>query len=240
MPNRIEGYGKYPLLDSYESDFFSITMQKLKNFLIFERLIKESKEKYSAKLGIEASEVIFQPSEPVFREVDTTLLLLHFEDTLTLLPNSSTEIFTTFPIATSIILSENGKVIPLDLVHLVPIKFTLYGDAHKGKICRYWKTNFSFSKVKADFLRTCTLNVNISNSSAGVAKLTNLVFDFAHLEILYSDQHCFSNAKVRILGENIAETEFSSPPYIEGFSQSYDLLPTKKFSSPKFLMEFGI
>jgi hypothetical protein len=240
MPHRIEGYGQYPILDSYESEFFSITIQKLNNFLLFERVVEASKEKYSTKLGIDASSIIFQPSEPVFREVDTTLILLHFEEPLTMLPNSSLELFTTLPIATSVILSENGKSIPLDLIHLAPVKFTLYGDAHKGKICRYWKTNLSFSPVKTDFLRTCALNLNISNSSAGTIKLTNLVFDFAYLEIIYSNQHCFSKAKVKILSENIAETEFSPPGYIEGFNQSYDLLPTKKFSSPKFLMEFGI
>lgn len=240
MPHRIERYGQYPILDSYESEFFSITIQKFNDFLFFERLVEASKEKYSTKLGIEASKVILQPSEPIFREVDTTLLLLQFEEPLTMLPNSSVELFTALPIATSIILAEDGKIVPLDLLHLAPVKFTLYGNAHRGKICRYWKTNLFFTPVEDDFLRTCALNLNISNSFAGIVKLTKLVFDFAYLEIIYSGRHCFSNAKVRILSENIAETEFSSPAYIEGFTQSYDLLPTKKFSSPKFLMEFGI
>lgn len=240
MPHRIERYGQYPVLDSYESEFFSITIQKFKNVLFFERVAEAPKEKYSAKLGMEPSEIIFQPSEPLFRDVDTTLILLHFEEPLTILPNSSVELFTTIPIAISIIFSENGKIVPLDLLHLAPVKFTLYGNAHKGKICRYWKTNFFFNPVEADFLRTCALNLNISNSFAGIVKLTKLVFDFAYLEIIYSGCYCFSNAKVKILSENIAETEFSPPAYIEGFTQSYDLLPTKKFSSPKFLMEFGI
>lgn len=240
MPHYIESYGQYPILDSYESEFFSITIQKLKDFLLFERVIEASKEKYSTKLGIEASKVIFQPSEPFSREVDTTLILLHLEEPFTMLPNSSVELYTTLPIATSVILDENGKIVPLDLFHLVPVKFALYGNAHKGKICRYWKTNFYFTPVKTDFFRTCALNLNIFNSSSVTIKLTTLVFDFAYLEIIYSNQHCFSNAKVRILSENIAETEFSSPAHTEGFSQSYDLLPTKKFSSPKFLMEFGI
>lgn len=240
MLHLVESYGKYPLFNSYENEFFTITIQKFNDFLVYERINKNSKDKYSTKLGQQPSEIIFQPSEPLFPTVNTTFLLLHFEEPLTLLPDTSVDVWVTLPIATSVIITQNGKYNLLDIIHFAPVKFALYGDAHKGKICRYWRTSIALNKINPDYFLNCMLNLNISNSTSAIIKLTKLVLDFAFLEILYKDQYCFSSAKARILGENIAETEFTTPTSSEGFSKNFDLLPVRKFSSPKFLMEFGI
>ncbi|MGB9770824.1 MAG: DUF432 domain-containing protein [Candidatus Kapaibacteriota bacterium] len=233
-------YGIYPFLDSYESDKFSFSFLKENNSLCYTRKVVGGESKTFWIPFDEYKNVIIQPSEPLVSDLPKTRLYLELDEPLSMFPDSFLAGFITVPLTVAIFLENSKKQQLVDLLHISPIKFALYGNPHNGDICRYWKTKFSLVPIETTIFETALMELEIENVSSSAILVSKLIFDFAYIKIFYNENIAKIKGRAKIQSETYCETEFLEPSELNGFNQSIDLIPTKLLSSSKYLMTNGL
>ena len=183
----------------------------------------------------ESGKVVVNPVEPVNLPKNITkYLLVDLKRSVVVEPKTTRKITLTFPIEIAVILVGKKSLEVLDVFSFVNQKYTLYGDPNNGVICRYWQSDV-FEKEKEYF--SGKLEVEIRNSSDEWVEIGKLVFDVYGMKIYY-DESVLSFAKVNILSEKVAETEFIDK---KAGSKSIELYVARKIPvvSRKFVMEWG-
>ncbi|MCX7879837.1 MAG: DUF432 domain-containing protein [Ignavibacteria bacterium] len=241
MEHFVDSYGSFPFLEKYFSGKFQIEFTKESNFYIYKRnLLPESERKFTLPV-LNYTNLLIQPTEPLISDFSTTYLLLLFNNPLVLFPDSEIQCFCDFPISLSFFLQNDRRLVThIDMLNLSKTKLALYGDSHKGIVCRLWKTEISTEPVSQTLFETGCLELSVVNTSSVRAILTKSVFDFSFIQIFFKGNECKAKARIRVISDQFAETEFLTPSDISETTQSIDLIPTKILSKSKFLMEFGL
>lgn len=240
MPKIVSGYGKFPLEDIFECDKFKFSFLKNENVFYYTREVFNSSKIRKILSFKDFENVLIQPSEPLVDELQKTHLYLEFEEPLSLLPETKLNGFATIPVSISIFAGVSNKNFFIDLFNISNTKFALYGNPHFGYVCRYWKTKFSTQPIEPKLFETAILDLELENLSTNTITLTKLVFDFAYIRIYYNNTLAKAKAKARIQSETFCETEFLDILERDRSVLSIDLIPTKAFSSSKFVMVNGI
>lgn len=237
----INKYDFFPFNPIYRSDSFEFFFKKIDSFFLYQRKVSEL-DFYSQIISVQdITKIYLQPSEPFAEGFDTRFLLLKFTEPLLLLPDSSLEGYVDFPISLSLFIIDNqNKIHHINTFSLLKPKLALYGNPHNGKICRFWESSFSSSIPNEKPFATGVLQLYINNPTSSKIIITRLVLDFSFMELYFKFNSCKTSARVKIVSDKFAETEFITPRDIEGYSKSIDLIPTRILTSSKFLMEFGL
>ncbi len=240
MSLSIARYGVFPFANNYTNEFLEINFSKQSELCFYERLNKIKGENFSTYISKVPENIIIQPSEPLNSVVNSNLLFLELNPPLTLFPKYTQDVVLDFPISLSIFVSIDGSYHLLDFINFAKTKLALYGDPHKGLIGRYWKSNYLIDNQTTEFFKTGKLNISISNTSDSLVKVQKILLDFANILIFYKEQEVVASAKMSISSSIFAETEFVRPRLPNDFTQTIDLIPSKKLFGNKFTMEFGI
>lgn len=236
----VDRYGFFDFDFKFENEKFTLEFEKEFKSFKYTRSTSSANKKITRINYDELDSIIIQPSEPLLLDFPKTHLLIEFVHPLQLVPNSELFGFIEFPISISTIINVHQKNLALDIFHLNPVKFALYGNPHNGLICRYWKTEFFTTPFKPKLFETGLLEIEIQNLTSNLVNLTKLVFDFSHILIYYDDNQAKASSRAKIQSESYCETEFIKPINIEGFKQTFDLIPTKLLTSSKLIMSNGI
>ena len=194
-------------------------------------------------LLLDTGKILINPIEPLNTPKDiTSNLLIEFERSIVVGPKVTKKIFITFPVEIGIFISGNKNFEVLDVFTLVYQKFTLYGDPRNGLICKYWKSEVYSSIPTKNPIFEGIIELNIINDTLRWIEVNKAVFNAYYMKIYYNDVMVSMKAKMKIIGEEMAETDFINSPLITGLKKSTELYTTKKVSviGQKFLMEAGI
>ena len=189
------------------------------------------------------SKILLNPIEPLNKtKYITPYILIEFEIPIVVEPRATRIIFIKFPVEIGVFISANANFEILDVLSLTSQKFTLYGDPRNGLICKYWKSGVYSSIPTANPIYEGIAEVNVTNATSYWVEVTKAVFNAYDMKIYYDDEMVSMKAKMKILGEEMAETDFVAQPLKEGMKKSLEIYITKKISviGPKFMMEGGL
>lgn len=238
----INQFGFYEFDNLLQNDAFTLTFENLGNSIHYRRFLFHDSSSFDSILSVNhPNNILIQPSEPIFTHLNKVHLLIKFSFPLSLFPESKILGYSLFPIAITTLINNMGTWLAIDTFSTKSEKYALYGTAHNGVICHYKESVFTpnlpeyFDKFSEGILR-----LEIINTTKSFVRLNQIVLDYSFIKLFYNDYHTITQAAVKILGPNTAETEFVSPDFPSTYSRTIDLIPTGILTSSKFLMEFGL
>jgi len=206
---------------------------------VYERDVNGSKlEKLVASSD---GKVLVNPVEPVNLPKNiTNYLMIAFKRSVILEPKVSRKIFVAFPVEVAVILAGKKSLEVVDIFSFSKPKFALYGDPRRGVICRYWESDIYGERVSFDYRVEGLLEVELQNSSDEWVELRKIVLDVYGMKIYYGED-VVAFARVNVLSESVAETEFVSKR-LDSYKKSLELYTARKIPiiKKKFVMELGL
>jgi hypothetical protein len=169
-------------------------------------------------------------------------LLIEFTTPVTVEPKTKRDFFVTFPLEIGVFVKGGDAAECIDIVSLSYQKYTLYGPAKGGTICRYWQGEPKRSLAFADSDAEGVLRLTVSNQTSEWARVHHGVFDAATTKIFYDSKKAMAGAMLRITGSRTAETTFIEQPIEKGMHKAIELFPSRKIVGvPKhFVMSEGL
>ncbi len=234
-------YGIYSPPFKIKRKNFIIEVKKEKDSIMYTRI--SSKEKVEKIILASEGTIVINPIEPVNKPKEITpYLLVEFENKILIEPKLTQKVFITFPIEIGVFIKKDKKIEIVDIISTIKQKYTLYGDIKDGTVCRYWKSETFFKLIYTDPLEKGIMELDISNTTDEWIDTGMAVFDAYGMKIYYNDKLVSMKAKMRILGKELAETEFKDAPMEKNMKKSIELYQVKKLPMirKKFIMEWGI
>ncbi len=234
-------YGFHEIPFEIENEGIHIFLGMEGENLVYRRTCHDkTKEKIIlAKTG----KLLINPVEPLIKpEEITPYFLVEFGKSVMIEPKGESKIYIKFPIEIGIFIAGDRHYDILDCVTLMKQKFTLYGDARNGLICKYWFSDVYNSIPPAEPLREGIIELSLENTTSRWIELTKAVFNAYGMKIFYGTDRVSMRANMRILGEYIAETDFTDSPIKSGMEKCLEHYSSRKISvtTTKFVMELGL
>ncbi len=235
-------YSNFKAPVNFTSEGFELYFVQEDNIHRYRRLFGKSKTEKS--IISDNPEIIIYPVEPIFPERKISpFLYVDFEQNIEVEPDSSYAVFCVVPVNLGIFISSGKNTELIDIISFSPEKYALYGDPAHGVVGRYAKSKIYGSKPDFDCLLGAVLELNIINSSGSWIEVSKAVFNATQMRVYYNSKDVCLKAKMRILNQMIAETDFEDVA-LEGFTRSLEIYRQKKFlislDGGKYLMDAGV
>jgi hypothetical protein len=205
---------------------------------------REDKENVFEKIFLGSGDILINPIEPVNIPKDISpFMLIEFEKPVLVEPVSKQKIFLTYPNEIGIFISQNNNRYKiLDIIGLAAQKYTLYGTHTRGMVCKYWKSDVFTSSPKTDILYEGVIELDISNETNEWMEVKKVVFNAYGMKIYHGDNKLAMRANLKILGNTIAESSFTTYPTTSRFKRSVELYTAHKLmlTGTKCVMEHGL
>jgi hypothetical protein len=198
---------------------------------------------YQTMLISRQKRVHLSPVEPVnIPKMLSPHLLVEFTAPLTVEPKAKRDVYLTFPLEIGLFVKGGDEPQCIDIVSLTHEKYTLYGPAKGGTLCRYWRSEPKSSLSSVDSVTEGVLRLAVSNPTSGWVKLHHVVFDAALMKIFYDSRKVAAGAILRITGSETGETSFVEQPMEKGMQKAIELFTSRKIVGvPKhFVMSEGL
>jgi len=218
------------------------TLEVVKGDGVFHYVRQSPEERFSLDiLGV--PEILIQPTEPLQTPKPVaTALMLAFEKELMLPPKAEETLFLTFPVEIGVFTQSRNTTELIDVFSLVPSKFTLYGKPAGGHICKHWRTPSFKQAPDPEPFRTGVVRLQLKNTSDKWINIDQIVIDAYDMKIFFQGDFCSIAARMKILGQRVAQIECESTPLKKGMTKSIEIFEKGKMNviSRKFLMEEGL
>jgi hypothetical protein len=194
-------------------------------------------------IASKAKNVFICPVEPINTpKTITSYLLLEFETSLIIEPESKSTVFLKFPIEIGIFLKHGKKTEIIDIFGLGKQKFILYGKPEKGIICKHWKSAVHHSIPEANPLLEGVLELSINNQSTNWVEITKSVLNAYGMKIFFDAGLVAMKAHMLVENKETAETGFEDSPLRKKMEKSMEVYTLSRLSitSTKYKMEYGL
>lgn len=233
------GLHKFPV--RINRDGLSITLEKLDQHCLYRR---ESSDGVVEKILLEApKEIVLQPVEPLNQPSRITpYLLIEFATTVIVPPRGEQFVFLRFPVEIGVFLPRKEQFDLLETISLSRKKFSLYGTPREGHVTRYWNTPVATAAPKTDPLYEGVLKLEIHNDAGEWLPVKRAVFDANGMRIFYKKNLVAAQARMTIVSDRKAETEFINAPLEKGMESSIELFKPGKLvvTTARYYMGEGI
>jgi hypothetical protein len=234
-------FGIYDVPLKIDKGGISLSIKKKGEGLVYKR---ESAGEIVEKLLLtESGNILVNPVEPLNTpETLTSNFLIELEESLIVEPRATRKIFLTFPIEIGIFISKDKRFEILDIFSLEKQKFTLYGNPRGGVICKYWMCKVHPTEPSKDPLHQGIMELSVKNQTPRWSQINQAVFNAYRMKLYFNENIVSMRAKMEIIGEDTAETEFVDSPLKHGMTKSLEtyVVGTLDVRASKFLMEAGI
>lgn len=234
-------FGKYSIPLRVEADDILVTAEKKNGYILYQRKCQE--EEKEKVLLAKSTEILINPVEPINKPKEIThYLLISLDTPVVVEPESTHKIFLTFPVAVGVFIKRSRDYDILDIFTLASQKYTLYGNPQRGIICRYWKSPVYTEAPDIQSYQLGVMALSIKNTTEKWVSVSRAVFNAYGMKIHYSDSLVSMKASMRVLGENHAETLFSSTAFQKDMKKSLELYTVRKLSilSSTYIMMEGL
>jgi hypothetical protein len=234
-------YGTYKIPLIKDIPGIRISLEKIGKTLIYQRDCQgASQEKTVLSSG---AEILVQPVEPLnLPKRICSHLLIDFASTVMIEPDSDSRVFLTFPVEIGIFITKKKKHDLLDIVSLNNQKYTLYGDPNNGIICRYHQSKIHHEIPEVDPFESGVISLRIVNKGSNWVRVNKAVFKAKGMKIYYNTDLVAMKAKMNILDDEAAETEFYNTALVKEMKKSIELFTASRLSvlSTKSVMLEGL
>jgi hypothetical protein len=235
----IFGLHRFPV--SISGKGWSIVLNEAEKLLSYRR---ESPVGVSERGILDVPEgIVMHPVEPLNTPKRISpYLLIEFSKALVVGPHSTQSVFLKFPVETGVFLPRGNDHDLLDILSLNPTKYTLYGTPRGGLVCRFWRSDVFRTVPKTNTVYEGVLKLEITNSTDTWVPLRKSVLDVHGMKIYYKDAMVAAWARMTLLSETKAESEFVDSPLEEGMLSSIELFRLGKLAvaSSRFYMSEGL
>ncbi len=182
------------------------------------------------------------PVEPVnLPEEITHHLEIAFPE-IVLPPEVKQTIYLKFPVEIGVFFEIHQEMGVLDILSLVPTRFSLYGRPDAGVITRWYQSDLYSCVPATDLHREGVLELALVNHCATTVEISRAVFDSHHMTIFYGE-HVGMTATMEVWSPVIAQTIFATTPPPGCPNRSIDLYTSRKFPvgpMKGYMMESGM
>ncbi len=192
------------------------------------------------RVAIKDSGIRVHPVEPLHvPKMLTHYLMIQFETPILVEPGHSMEVFVTFPVEIAVLVTHPSTDEVLDVFSVARTKYALYGEPHDGVICRHWSSPVTAEPPQSNIIQQGTMSLTLKNETARWMKITKSIFNGYGMKLYFNDTDIAMKAVMRIIGKNLAETDFLTEPAESDMQLSTELFAVKKLSmqSRKYVME---
>ncbi|HEX38311.1 MAG TPA: DUF432 domain-containing protein [Candidatus Cloacimonetes bacterium] len=235
-------YGTHDIPTSMKESGLSLDFSQVDYGYQYTCKLADNKE-FNKIILVDKARVLINPVEPInLPKHITNYLMLEFDKNLTIAPHQEKSFFATFPIEIGIFIFKRREFEPIDIISLLPAKYSLYGDPRIGVVARYHKTEIYSQQPEVDKLHYGIIHITVRNSDAQWNTISKLVLNAYGMKLFYNEKLVKLYASMKINNEISAETECFTPPPEKGFKKAMELYVSKKIAitSSKFLMMEGI
>ena len=235
----IYGYHDIPL--ELTQDPVSISLRSAGESALYRR--DSPGEKVEKPLLGQPDNIAINPVEPVVKPKEITpFLMIEFERSVSVAPRTKGRVLLAFPVEVGVFVASTNGYDLLDTFSLVRQKFTLYGDAKNGVICKHWRSGFYPSKPSLDPLRAGVMELVIANNSGVWAEVTKAVFNARDMKIYYREGLVSASSVMKIASPQMAETDFVDTGLEDGMQKSVGVYSQQRLAviAGKFVMEWGM
>jgi uncharacterized protein len=186
------------------------------------------------------SGIRIHPVEPLHvPKMLTHLLMISFENPIFVEPQHSLDVFLTFPVEIAVLTTHSASDEILDVFSAARTKYTLYGEPHNGVICRHWSSPAATEHPENSLTHQGVLSLTIKNETTRWITVSKSVFNGYGMKLYFNKSVVAMKAVMRIMGKNLAETDFLAGPVEPDMQLSTELFAVKKLSmqSRKYVME---
>ncbi len=238
-------FGTYspPLSLSSKSFKMKLERGRERNSWKYYRKLKD--EEKTVSLVFSKGDVIINPVEPVNLPKNiSSALMIELSSPLILAPKESVKIYLTFPVEIGVLLVREKQYRVLDIFSFLPAKYTLYGEVTSGVVCKYWCSDVHFSLPKVNPLEEGVLELRVTNASGEWVDVKEAVFNAYGMKIYFDKTLVAMRGTMKVIGEEIAETNFIDAPLRERMKKAVEIYVARKVVIPvqqtKFVMEEGV
>ena len=215
-----------------------IIIEQKPRYFIYRR--EHNGEVLEKKILSKSGKIVINPVEPVNLPKNiTNYLQIRFRKPLTIEPNQSETLHTTFPVEIGVFVTGMGDVKLIDVFSFVNPKYALYGNPVRGLICRYWESDLT-QEQRAERFREGILKLKIVNTTKEWIEVSNAVFNVELMKIYYDDDAVSSTAEMDIQSRMVAETKFFAEPLRKGMKKAIEIFSPRKVVARRFFMEWGL
>lgn len=215
-----------------------IIIERKPRYFIYRR--EHSGEVLEKKILSKSGKIVINPVEPVNLPKNiTSYLQIRFRKPLTIEPNQSETLYTTFPVEIGVFVTGMGDVKLIDVFSFVNPKYALYGNPVRGLICRYWESDLT-QEQRAERFREGVMKLKIVNTTKEWIEVSNAVFNVELMKIYYDDDAVSSTAEMDIQSRMVAETKFFAEPLRKGMKKAIEIFSPRKVVARRFFMEWGL
>lgn len=235
-------FGEIKLPTTIEHDNLLIKIDSDKSSMNYHRNIDGRKTDKIISIK-QKNSLIINPIEPTNTpEPISSHLLIDFDTSIVIEPQSNCSVFLTFPLEIGVFLENKKKHQMLDVFAFRPQKFTLYGEPTGGVICKYWPSAIHTTVPKVEPYMEGILELVIQNKSTDWHEITKAVFNAYHMKLFYQDDMVFMKGLMKILERDIAETSFEKKKPQETMKNCLEVykLSKLKITSTSYTMESGL
>jgi len=232
-------FGRYSGTFRSEAGEILVEVEEDDGLLAYRRRCGE--DKFERILVTRMAEVIINPVEPVNLPKDiTNFLMIEFPPVM-IEPGASRTVYLKFPVELGIFVESARDIEVVDIFALTTQKYTLYGTPTRGLIARWYGSEVYSEIPEVDLYREGVMEFTITNTYREWVEVSRVVFESVDMKIYYGD-FVAATATMRILGPNLAETDFIDAPPRLGMVKSIELYTARKISALNrgYLMEWGL
>ncbi len=133
--------------------------------------------------------------------------LIKFKDALHLSPKSQLKLFLKIPLATRLVLRNDGKSIEIDR-HIEYNRKAWYGEVHRGVLCTYVDADFGFEIFETP---DALVPLRLLNKSEAAGEISRIVVEPENLFLVKGDNGFFTNkVYVHVISSNEFSVEYGT------------------------------
>jgi hypothetical protein len=232
-------FGRYDYTYQYLNDEISLGIEKIGDNYRYFREIAGGKRVEKMLLS-DSGRILVNPVEPLNLPENVTHYMEIEFPSLFIEPFSKKELYLTFPIEIGVFVAAKKDIQVLDIFSFNYQKYSLYGTPSDGIITRWYWSEVYTEIPEMDHNKFGILKLILVNNHREWVEISRVVLDGNGMKIYYGDVVSMI-ARMKILTQKIAETEFTDTALVEGQMKSLELYMARELQIVKrsFTMEWG-
>ena len=231
-------YGTYRADFSFERQGVALRITKTAAGLAYQRTVQGRIERSVMPSSIQ--EVLIHPVEPVNLPKEITKNLEVQFDSLLMRPGEIRTIYLTYPLEIGVFASDGEESRIIDIFSFRIPKFSLYGPADAGVICRWHESRVYSQPPAMDPAIEGIIELHLKNTCHTLVEVSEAVFEADGMLMYFDGDQVAMIAEMTIVSRIVAETRFVDRPLRTVMTKAIELYKARGIPGVDFYATAGL
>jgi len=214
-------YGTYRADFIFERQGVLLQIRKTTAGLAYER--RENGSSARRVLPSSVKEIVIHPVEPVNLPKEITKYLEVQFDTVLIGPGERRTIYLTYPLEIGVFAASDEGNHVIDNFSFRSPKFSLYGPADAGVVCRWYRSRVYAEPPPTDSVADGVIELHLKNNCQAWVEVSDAIFEANGMVMYFDGSQVAMIAEMAVVSRIVAETRFVDRPLREGMTQAIEL-----------------